>query len=491
MEKVSALAPHAGNGFDPNELLAAARQPVIEAKAAAAAAAIDDNLVALGMSDHANALALAMLRPGEFLRCDAYGWLYWDGRQWVTDNAEAALDRAVVEMLRRRVAAATSPAHFERGGELRKFCTPNVGRREGCKALYGSFEEVVTTVDAFDADPNLLNCQNGVVDLRTGVLSPHNPAQRFMHCTAVDYDPGADDSAWVSWLVDAVGPEQADWLQMATGYSLTGHTREEVLFYLFGPQRAGKGTFTETLLTLLGRPLATEVNFSTFTAQRTGDTQNFDLAPLKPCRFVAASESNLYERLNEAKVKAMTGGNEIYCAFKHRTHFGYRPRFKVWLSSNQPVNADPDDAPTWGRIRIVEFPHSHAGAEDKTLKETMRSSAMLSGVLAWAVRGAMRWYALGAAGLPEPQRSVALKDEHRGALDTVGMWIGERVIACDGCAEASAALYQSYKSWCVDNGVPPKQQRAFTNALQHKGFTADRMRIDGSLQRVLRGLRLA
>ena len=116
---------------------------------------------------------------------------------------------------------------------------------------------------------------------------------------------------------------------------------------------------------------------------------------------------------------------------------------------------------------------------------------MLSGVLAWAVRGAMRWYALGAAGLPEPQRSVALKDEHRGALDTVGMWIGERVIACDGCAEASAALYQSYKSWCVDNGVPPKQQRAFTNALQHKGFTADRMRIDGSLQRVLRGLRLA
>jgi hypothetical protein len=55
------------------------------------------------------------------------------------------------------------------------------------------------------------------------------------------------------------------------------------------------------LLALLGGTLAKEVNFGTFTAQRTGDSQNFDLAPLKPCRMVMASESNAYERFNEAK----------------------------------------------------------------------------------------------------------------------------------------------------------------------------------------------
>lgn len=112
-----------------------------------------------------------------------------------------------------------------------------------------------------------------------------------------------------------------DWLQMAVGYSLTGHTREEVLFYLYGPPRSGKGTLTEMILALLGSPLAKEVNFATFTAQRSGDSQNFDLAPLKPCRTVLASESNAYERFNKAKVKMLTGGNEVYCAFKHQTHF--------------------------------------------------------------------------------------------------------------------------------------------------------------------------
>lgn len=162
-----------------------------------------------------------------------------------------------------------------------------------------------------------------MLDLRTGELSPHTPAQRFTHCTTVEYIPQSDTSALRSWLAGAVagGMETVDWLQMAVGYSLTGHTREEVLFYLYGPPRSGKGTLTEMILALLGSPLAKEVNFATFTAQRSGDSQNFDLAPLKPCRTVLASESNAYERFNKAKVKMLTGGNEVYCAFKHQTHF--------------------------------------------------------------------------------------------------------------------------------------------------------------------------
>jgi len=167
-----------------------------------------------------------------------------------------------------------------------------------------------------------------VLNLRTGELADHHPSQRFTHCTTVAYKPSTSTAMLSAWLAEAVqgGGDTVAWLQTAVGYSLTGHTREEVLFYLYGPPRSGKGTLTEMLLALLGAPLAKEVNFGTFTAQRTGDSQNFDLAPLKPCRLVAASESNTYERFNEAKVKSLTGGNEVYCAFKHQTHFAYRPQ---------------------------------------------------------------------------------------------------------------------------------------------------------------------
>ena len=261
---------------------------------------------------------------------------------------------------------------------------------------------------------------------------------------------------------------------MAIGYSLTGHTREEVLFYLYGPPRSGKGTITEMLLALLGSPLAKEVNFSTFTAQRTGDSQNFDLAPLKPCRMVLASESNQYERFNEAKVKALTGGNEVYCAFKHRSHFNYRPQFAIWLSSNQPVNADPDDDAVWGRLRIIEFPKSHLGQEDKTLKDRMKSRQTLEGLLNWAIQGAIKWYALGSKGLPELESSAAIKSVQRSELDNVQAWLEE---CCQIGADhftPNSKLYPSYRLWCEVNGVEPKKQKGLTQALQRKGFLPSR-----------------
>lgn len=281
----------------------------------------------------------------------------------------------------------------------------------------------------------------------------------------------------------------ADWLQIAVGYSITGQTREEILFYLYGPSRSGKGTFTETLLSLLGAPLAKEVSFSMFLAQRTGDSQNFDLAPLKPCRFVAASESNTYERFNEAKIKALTGGNEIYCAFKHHTHFNYRPQFKIWLSSNQPINADPDDEAVWGRIRIVEFLHSHLGNEDKSLKHDMRSPEILTGVLAWAIQGAIRWYKLGKTGLPETETSVQAKTVQRAELDNVQAWLDETCALSDVFC-AYSALYNSYESWCKDRGVEPKKQKGFSQSLIHKGFINKSARLDTKAVRGFMGLRL-
>lgn len=445
-------------------------------------------LLSAGQSDEGNAQCVNRLYRGRFLYSEALGWLAFTGTHWATEGAEQALERATVDTLIRRIEAASAGENFEKYEKLRKFCLPNKSRVEGAKHLLSSLVHVLPA--AFDNEPDMLNCRNGVVNLRTGALSPHDPTQRFMHCTSVDYKPAADQQVWQEWLLDAVrDATAADWLQLAVGYSLTGHTREEILIYLFGPPRAGKGAFTETLLAMLGSPLAKEINFGTFTAQRTGDTQNFDLAPLKPCRLVAASESNAYERFNEAKVKAITGGNEIYCAFKHREHFNYRPQFKVWLSSNQPVNADPDDDAVWGRVRLIHFPNSHQGREDKLLKQRLRSLNVLEGVLAWAVQGAMRWYELGSRGLSEPASSLALKQQHRETLDAVGMWLEEHCERGDQHFTGGGELYQSYERWCRGNGVEAKRQKGFTMALQRKGFRYDRQRVGSKVVRGFFGLR--
>jgi putative DNA primase/helicase len=472
------------------DYLAKAQETIItpaQLQAEKAQTEADAALLNAGAHDEGNAQCVYLRHRGRFLYNDAYGWVHNAGTHWTDDGAEAALDRSVVETLHARIAAVGASGKAEQYAGVLKKAMPDAGRVAGAKTLLSSL--VYASPSSFDTNPDLLNCPNGVVDLRTGELHPHAIEDRFMHCSQVGYNPGADQSTWVDWLSSTVGADVADWLQIAVGYTLTGYTREEILFYLFGPPRAGKGLFTETIAAMLGEPLAKEVNFSTFTAQRTGDSQNFDLAPLKPCRMVAASESNSYERFNEAKVKALTGGNEVYCAFKHRTHFSYRPTFKIWLSSNQPVNADPDDDAVWGRLRVIGFSKSHLGSEDKTLKERFKSASVLEGVLAWAVAGAVRWYRLGATGLPEIESSRRLKDAHRGELDNIKIWLEERCLIGGNGFTPHQALYLSYEKWCHENGVEPKKQKGFTQSLERKGYQSDRSRTaDGKQARGFRGI---
>lgn len=458
-------------------------EPLAHSNSSSSSSDLAQYLRTAGTDDEANAQCVVRLWPQRFAYNAALGWLAYDGHKW-SPNADSDLDRAIVEMLRKRVGAASDQG-FD---SVRKFCAQNSGRLDGCKRLLSSL--VHTLPDVIDAKPDLLNCPNGVIDLRTGVLRSSDPDDLLTHCVAVPFDPAADRSIWCNWLAETVDPETADYLQLAVGYSLTGRTNEEVLFYLFGPPRSGKGVFLETILSLLGRPIAQEVQFQLFTARRDGDSQNFDLAPLKSCRFIAASESNSYERFNEAKVKSITGGSEVYCAHKHKDFFGYRPQYKIWLSSNEPVNADPDDDAVWSRIRLLEFPNSRLGSEDKTLKTRLRTPEALAGLLSWAVEGAVRWYRLAPHGLPELRSSAALKAEHRELVDNVGAWLSENTIKTNGYSSV-AALYGDYTSWCEDSGVTPKQQKTFTLALQRKGCVYDRRTLNGKTVRGFAGVEVS
>jgi len=439
-----------------------------------------------GADDEGNAQAVNLLHGAEFAYCDAYGWLRYNGQHWDKSSGEPQLERAIVETLKDRRLAAT-----QRQLEgVAKATRPTATNVKNCKFLFSSIASL--DVSVFDQSPDLLNCQNGVLDLRTGDLYPHRPEQHFTYCIPTVYDPDADYTEWVDHITTWVNGDQqlVDYLQMAIGYSLTGHTWEECLFYLHGPTRSGKGTFTETILSVLGKePLSTEVDFGTFTADRSNDSQNFDLAGLKPCRFVAASESSKYSQLNTPRVKALTGGNEVRCAFKHRDHFTYRPQFKIWLSSNYPPNADVDDDAVWYRLQTISFPVSFVGREDKGLKRRLKQPSSRASVLNWAVRGAIRWYNSGTDGLPVPRQVRETTDRARVDLDYVQQWIDECIEVTQVSTHflSNASLYASYREWCLANGVPPKQMRSLTMELKRKGLDAGALRRNPGTGKVERG----
>ena len=438
----------------------------------------DQELVEYSPDDSGNAEAFNALYGNEFLWCSAYGWMHYTGTYWKCIEEE--INECVKDVLRKRRLAAVN---LERE-PIVKCALADMRRVIGCREAFKSM--VVTYTHEYDNDPDMLNCQNGVVNLRTGQLFPHHRTQRYTYCIPTEYHPEADSSEWTSYLSTVIegGEEMLSYLQQAVGYSITGNTKEECLFYLHGPTRSGKGTFTETLLHLFTSPLANEVDFSVFTAKRDGDTNNFDLAPLKPARIIFASESNQYDKLNPAKIKQLTGGNLIYCAFKHKNMFTYKPNFIVWLISNHTVNGNPDDDALWGRVKVIRFPHSFLGKEDRGLKARMVQKENLEGVLAWVVKGAKMWYDLGDAGLVTPEVVQRATEEHRAELDEVQKWIEDCGELDPGAWTINSTVYSSYTAWCKANLIEhAKSQRGLALSLQAKGCQTGVQRSFGQFQK--------
>ena len=444
-------------------------------------------LLTEGADDDGNSRCVAALHPGRFLHCEALGWLGWDGVKWAS-GAEPVLDDAIKTTLKtRRIAAVAA----EREAVV-KAATPSARRVRDARFMLSSL--LTAPVESFDAPAHLLNAQNGVINLATGELLPHDPhAHRFTYVVNAAYDPQADRSEWLAFLRQTIGADDdlLRFVQMAVGYSLTGETREECLFYVHGPARSGKGTFGETLLALLGAPLALAADFGTFSEQK-NDVQNFALAALRPARLVVASESERYTALNPARIKSLTGGDSITAALKFKDAFTFRPRFKMWLFSNWPVNVDVDDDAAWYRLRVIPFPNSHAGQEDKTLKARLRSGPNLAGVLAWGVEGARMWYRLGSRGLETPKAIEDATRIQRTGLDFVQAWLDEACVTGPNFWLSNELLYQSYGDWCRANGVSPKGQKGLAQSLQAKGFTTGaQKKVGGVNHRGVEGLDLA
>lgn len=434
-----------------------------------------DEILNKGADDKGNADSFLILTEKHFVYTISHGWLMYNGKFW--EQNEAELDKEIMDCLfARRHAAVTAQKE-----QIVKATATNVRQIFGCKRILQSllFEDI----NNFDTKQYLLNCDNGVVDLRTKKIEKHHHTQRFTYCLQWSYEKNIEYSKWESFLLESVagGQEVVDYLRMCVGYSLTGETTEETLFYIKGPGRSGKGTFTETLLKLMGKKMSSECDFNSFTKLRDNDASNFDLAGLKQARFVVASESNKYQSLNPAKIKALTGGNSIRCAFKYKDHFEYTPQYKIWLVSNHSINADPQDEAIWARVRVILFPNSHIGNEDPRVKSQMKSDQNMPVVLSWAVQGAYEWYTKETPKIPVPYIIRKETEENRIESDTIAQWFEEccefdQNKAGQNEGESGAALTSNCKLWHEAHGYDAPHPKSIASFFRDvKGYEYNKL----------------
>jgi putative DNA primase/helicase len=410
--------------------------------------------------DIGNAERLVALCGDRLRYChDWKTWLFYDGTRWAVDTAGAALAcaKAVARSILREAHAAADETQRQ---NLAKHAAKTASRPMLDAMLHLATPELAIASNALDADPNLLNCCNGVIDLHTGELRPHRPELHLTRRVEADYRPDADlaDSPaaalWTGFLSDATNgdAELTAYLQRAAGYTLTGDPNEEAMFFAYGPARTGKSTFLESLRSLLGNDYSDSLDFGALLRRREGTDARPEIAKLQGKRLAVAVEASGRRDFEAELIKWLVGGETISARALHQNPVSWRPQFTLWLAANDRPKVPHDDTAVWRRLRVLPLVHQVPEERvDRDLKRRLREECA-DVILAWCVRGCLAWRQNGLGTCAAVEEATGA---YREAMDPLGDWLSER---CDVRPANSdwftptAALFKSYRDWCQRNG---------------------------------------
>lgn len=425
--------------------------------------------------DYAHAAVLARLFKDRYRWAKhRESWMAYDGRRWVPATEEQVAKEAS-DVLRREYAAQLAGAKDkatiqELSKKVAETCI--FARIQGALNFLKGWPGILTALDEgkrspWDRDPWLLNCANGTLDLRTCTLRPHDPADLITKLAPVDYDPNAKSERWEKHLRTCLpDPEVRREVQRNLGVSLTGANLEEVLPIWHGGGGNGRSTTTRTIQEVLG-------DYTQMAAPRVLIAGKYErhpaeLADLCGSRVVFSVEIGATAKLDEERVKMLTGGDIIKGRFMGQNFFEFPRTWTITLVCNhQPTIADSSHG-MWRRVRLIPWtatiPEDQRRPQEEVVQELLADAPA---ILAWMVAGLRDWQ-------QDHQwvakAVLAATGEYRREQDVLAGFLAECCKTGPRHEVAKAKVYEAYEQWCTANDETPLSKRELTIKLRDQGI---------------------
>lgn len=334
----------------------------------------------------------------------------------------------------------------------------------------------------WDADPWLLGCANGVIDLRTGTLRPGEPGDYIQAVIPTNYNPDAKAPRWEQFLLEIFdGDEElARYVKRLFGMALIGDAEfKQYLVLLVGAGRNGKDTFLKVLNRVLGEDVCRKITSSVLIDSgftRSAGAPSPEVMDLRGKRLVYAAETGEGHAFDVSRVKDLTGGGDL----KGRALYGkhevqFAASHMIVLETNTPPVADAADKAFWYRVRLIRFPLSfvpdpvtdNERPEEKGLSGRLLAEA--EGVLAWLVEGCREYIAAGYR-LDDPASVMVGVETYRRSQDMLADFIEECCVESQQSSVGATALYDAFCMWCRFMGLRPATFTKFGLDLKAAGY---------------------
>jgi len=440
------------------------------------------------MTDLGDARRFLLLHQGEIYHVPERGqWLVWEGNRWRFHPDSYAWQRVVaLGEVTRNVAEGIQDEDAKKLWMKHAAGLESTSKARRTVTMLQNSPKIILSDARLDAHPHLMNLANGTLNLRTGFLQAHDRNDMLTKMSPVEYDPEAEAPLWEAFQhrICCGDEELIEFKQRAMGYSISSSTREQCFFIAHGTGANGKSVEQNVLSYVIG-DYSKPAEFSTFASRQHTGGPRPEVIDLAGARTVFVNEGNFSERLDEAQIKKITGGDTLKTRLLYSNMLvEIDAEWKIWMATNHKPPVIGTEAGIWRRVKFIPYnafikPHER----DPNMAEKLRAEA--SGILNWLISGYQKW---DREGLTNPEVVQASTQEYRDENDPLHDFLEEMTERMPGeeVWVKFTDLWQAYLKWVDHERTRPVTKRTFANMLSERGFNTDVRKH----QRVRMGLRL-
>ena len=398
-------------------------------------------------------------------------WFTYHEGAWRKDEGAILVSEKIKDFVRLMILYCGEITDDDTRKAYTKFVNSMGDRRMRDRILKDATGELRIAAAQFDANPYLINCLNGTYDLSDFTFREPRWDDYLTMQTNFRHTVSRDIRCerWEKFIDEVTenNHDKADFLQRALGYSMLGMSNEECMFILHGKTtRNGKSTLLNTIEYMLGdySKVVPVGMICKGDRQKDAEAASPTLAGLKGKRFVTMSESNEYGKMDEEKIKQLTGGEEISARALYQSAITFKPQFTLWLSCNDLPLVTDKSLFASERIKVIEFNrHFSPQEQDTHLKDELTTMEAMSGIFMWLVRGYIRYKEHGLA-MSEELTQVVRNYERDN--DLVLQFLESRCVQSEEANIKAKDLYNAYKLWAKSEGAFILSARKFNSEME-------------------------
>ena len=420
---------------------------------------------------------------------DQAEWMGWDGKRWARDPQLLTDEMGLALATMRDECRGLDDTSWQKhaGRSLIRTLETAVGQAGCWKVAPGEAAMSVRSSD-LDANPYYLNCENGIIDLQTGILKPHNRSALQTHLAPTTYDPHADVLEWETFVLWCCSgdAEQAAWLKVMMGQALIGAQQEHSCVFMFGTGGNGKTQLTDAIRITLGS-YALESTADLITVKGKDSLHTETVASLFGKRFVICPEPDKGTHWNAGRVKDLNGGQTLRARHLYGREFSFPATHTMVVHGNHRPEIRDHSEGFRRRIHLVPF-SNQVLPENRVVELGAKLAG--PGVLRWLVEGAIT-YQRNLNRLATSQRVAIATGDYLDEQNHMHRWLNEWCELDPEAWESSGDLYSTYQYWCRAEGIMYiETKQALSGYLQSRGFKPRMREIHGRKVRGYQGVRL-